>query len=66
MCVWLQDLVDKLKGSAYDQLDALRPDYVMTETDNFPRPLTAYIGGAGSSAGAGPSDCSGPLAAYQG
>jgi len=65
-----QDLVDKLKGSAYDQLDALRPDYVMTETDNFPRPLTAYIGGAGSSAGAGPSnmpsDSSGPLAAYQG
>ncbi|KAG2621827.1 calmodulin-binding protein 60 F-like isoform X2 [Panicum virgatum] len=64
-----QDLVDKLKGSAYDQLDALRPDYVMTETDNFPRPLTAYIGGAGSSAGAGPSnmpsDSSGPLAAYQ-
>jgi len=61
-----QDLVDKLKGSAYDQLDALRPDHVMTETDNFPRPLTAFIGGAGSSAGAGPSDCSGPLAAYQG
>ncbi|KAG2629931.1 hypothetical protein PVAP13_3KG511500 [Panicum virgatum] len=66
----LQDLVDKLKGSAYDQLDALRPDYVMTETDNFPRPLTAYIGGAGSSAGVGPSNmpsgCSGPVAAYQG
>ncbi|KAG2629936.1 hypothetical protein PVAP13_3KG511500 [Panicum virgatum] len=65
-----QDLVDKLKGSAYDQLDALRPDYVMTETDNFPRPLTAYIGGAGSSAGVGPSNmpsgCSGPVAAYQG
>ena len=62
--------MDKLKGSAYDQLDALHPDYVMTETDNFPRPLTVYIGGAGSSAGAGPSnmpsDSSGPLAAYQG
>ena len=62
--------MDKLKGSAYDRLDALRPDYVMTETDNFPRPLTAYIGGAGSSAGVGPSnlpsDCSGPVAAYQG
>ena len=62
--------MDKLKGNAYDQLDALRPDYVMTETDNFPRPLTAYIGSAGSIAGAGPSnmprDCSIPLAAYQG
>jgi len=62
--------VDKLKGSAYDLLDALRPDYVMTETDNFPQPLIAYIGSPGSIAGAGPSnmprDCSIiPLAAYQ-
>ncbi|KAL6846937.1 hypothetical protein ACP4OV_022790 [Aristida adscensionis] len=35
-----QVLVDKLRVSAFDHLDALRPDHVMTETDNCPRPLT--------------------------
>ncbi|KAL6622408.1 hypothetical protein ACP70R_032287 [Stipagrostis hirtigluma subsp. patula] len=41
-----QVLVDELKGGAYDHLDTLRPDHVMTETDNFPRPLNMDAGAA--------------------
>ncbi|KAL6622410.1 hypothetical protein ACP70R_032289 [Stipagrostis hirtigluma subsp. patula] len=32
-----QVIVDELRVSAYDYLDALGPDYVMTETDDCPR-----------------------------
>ncbi|KAL6846936.1 hypothetical protein ACP4OV_022789 [Aristida adscensionis] len=65
-----QALVDKLRATAYDHLDALRPDHVMTETDIFPRPLNMDVG-LGS--GAAPSymsvatekHCSGHVALHQ-
>lgn len=37
MCVWLQNLVGKLKRQAYDQLDGLNEDHILK--DNIPVPI---------------------------
>jgi hypothetical protein len=62
--------VDKLRVGAYDHLDDLRPDHVMTGTDNCPHRL---IMDAGADLGAGPfymsiltqQNCSGPVTVLQ-